>query len=427
MPNSKLTQMTAKFASAFDPVALEKLGRETLFLQRIRAITPMNLIPCLMAALGSGRVTTLTELWSRFNLLSGVTVEYKALYDRLANPGFPRMMDKFVERLMSELLLRSLRFLPGSPFARFKRILAQDGSSLAVSDALAEVFPGRFNKVSPAAVELHMTYDLCHEAPVITYLTPDTQSERDALPEPATIKGDLLLADRGYPSYAYCASVRDEGGFFLMRAKSDGNPDVIGAFSNGCLQDIAEPMPLKDFIAAHPGRSLDLQIQPTSGAHGVFRLLLIKTPKGFTRLLTNLPFSDFSADAVGACYRLRWQIELIFKEWKSYANLHRFDTANEEITEGLIWASIATALTKRFLARAAQIVGKVAVSTLKAVKQLPTLLVDLVAALLGGCERLREAFAHTISALMRDAKRSNTKRERQTGRQQIQLRPIYGV
>ncbi len=33
-------------------------------------------------------------------------------------------------------------------------------------------------------------------------------------------------------------------------------------------------------------------------------------------------------------YRLRGQIELIFKEWKSYANLHRFDTSKDPDRRG---------------------------------------------------------------------------------------------
>jgi hypothetical protein len=47
---------------------------------------------------------------------------------------------------------------------------------------------------------------------------------------------------------------------------------------------------------------------------------------------------------VGRLYRFRWQIELCFKEWKSYANLHQFDTANAHIAEGLIWASRCAAV-----------------------------------------------------------------------------------
>ena len=38
---------------------------------------------------------------------------------------------------------------------------------------------------------------------------------------------------------------------------------------------------------------------------------------------------------IGLAYRLRWQAELLFKEWKSYANLHAFDTAKAGIASGL--------------------------------------------------------------------------------------------
>jgi hypothetical protein len=51
----------------------------------------------------------------------------------------------------------------------------------------------------------------------------------------------------------------------------------------------------------------------------------------------------FSVDVVARLYRFRWQIELCFKEWKSYANLHRFDTANAHIAAGPIWASLCAA------------------------------------------------------------------------------------
>ncbi len=71
-------------------------------------------------------------------------------------------------------------------------------------------------------------------------------------------------------------------------------------------------------------------------------------------LVTNLPRTEFSLEQVCDAYRLRWQVELLFKEWKSYANLHAFDTKNAAIAEGLIWASICAALLKRFLAHAAQ-------------------------------------------------------------------------
>lgn len=409
MPKLQFTRTFAQFTTALDPAALEALGRDAGFLRRIRAITPMNLIPSLIATLGSGPMTTLTEVWSGFNKISGANVEYKTFHDRLRNKAFPRMMDKFVEHLQSELMLQALRFLPNSPFARFTRILAQDGSSLAVHNALAEIFPGRFTKVSPAAVEIHPTYDVLREAPVgDIWLAPDTNSERLYLPDPSGLAGSLLLADRGYPSWAYLAKVRDAGGSFVMRLKGGLRPMVVGVYLNGSEVDLAEAVDLQDYCRDHQDAVLDLVIRPV-GEFGTFRLTILKTPKGRTFLVNNLPASDFPAEVVGLAYRLRWQIELMFKDWKSYANLHRWGTADEAITEGLMWASIATSLVKRFMAKAAQMVGKVAVSTLKAARQLAGILPNLVAALLEGNEKAEEAFADALAVLMRHAKRRDRK------------------
>ena len=68
--------------------------------------------------------------------------------------------------LVSSLAMRVLEPIPGSVLSRFDDILLQDGSSLAVHDALAHRFPGRFTAVSPAAVELHVTMSLFEDRPL---------------------------------------------------------------------------------------------------------------------------------------------------------------------------------------------------------------------------------------------------------------------
>ncbi|HEX2686198.1 MAG TPA: hypothetical protein VHN14_06250, partial [Kofleriaceae bacterium] len=82
---------------------------------------------------------------------------------------------------------------------------------------------------------------------------------------------------------------------------------------------------------------------------------------------------------------LKEQVEpkgYLFKEWKSYANLHKFDTANEHIAAGLIWASLCAAILKRFLAHAAQRVGGKPISTRRVAMCARHIMDELVAALL---------------------------------------------
>ncbi len=67
---------------------------------------------------------------------------------------------------MRQLTMKVLGFEAGEAFSECNRLILQDGSSFALHQALAEVFPGRFNAVSPAAVELHCTLDVLQDSPL---------------------------------------------------------------------------------------------------------------------------------------------------------------------------------------------------------------------------------------------------------------------
>src|SRR5881409_1634943 len=274
------------------------------------------------------------------------------------------------ERLISDMTLKVLGFEKGRAFGEFRHIILQDGSSFAIHDGLREVFPGRFKTVKPAAVELHTTMYLLCDAPTTVVLTPDTTNEQAFLPEPATLTGALLLADRGYVDLHYLRRVAQARGFFLIRAKAGMNPQVLEAFRedgkrlrslrNKALQTIHAKLPKRQRV------ELVVQWQ-VDGAPLCLRLILSwnRRTKSFCYFLTNLPSQGYPIEVICRAYKWRWQVELLFKEWKSYANLHAFDTANTAIVEGLIWAAIAAAALKRLLAHMTQLLVKVPMSTRK--------------------------------------------------------------
>jgi hypothetical protein len=111
---------------------------------------------------------------------------------------------------------------------------------------------------------------------------------------------------------------------------------------------------------------------------------------------------------------------LLFKEWKSYANLHKFDTANEHIATGLIWASLCAAVLKRFLAHAAQFVSGKPISTRRVAMCAGHIIDEIVAALLS-CVSIADAFRVGMAFLLANARRSNPRRDRKTGRLRSRL------
>ena len=295
--------------------------------------------------------------------------------------------------------------------------MIQDGSSFAVKRGLRQVFPGRFTTVEPAAVELHATYSGLFDEVRSVELAPDKEGERQFLPAASTLKDRLLLADRGYPAVDYFEAVDKHGGAFIIRLSRSHDPWVRAAWVDGRRVTLSAPVRLSGFVAQHLNRRLDLDVEYTRSKHVVsFRVVALPgNEKWMTRLCTNLPRTPFSLDLVARLYRFRWQIELVFKEWKSYANLHKFDTNNEHIATGLIWASLCAAVLKRFLAHAAQLVGGKPVST-RRVAMCSGHIVEEIAAALLACLSIAAAFCDGMTFLLANACRSNPERDRKTGR-----------
>src|SRR5207249_5654773 len=121
-----------------------------------------------------------------------------------------------------------------------------------------------------------------------------------------------------------------------------------------------------------------------------------------------------------------WQVELLLKEWKSYANLHAFDTANPALVEGLMWVAIAAAALKRFLAHMTQLLAEVPMSTRKVAMCAMYVLGDLVEAWkTGDIAGLYAALEAAITSLAWHAQRAHPARDQQTGRSQLGLEPCF--
>ena len=431
MDQQHLTIMAGKLQSALDANTLNERGHQLEFAKRQRHLIPFRFGLSVIASMATQQVPSIASLHRDFNDLWDSESTYKAFYNQLAKASCAEFFRTSLCDIMGKLTLKVLGFESGHAFSEFKRLVIQDGSSFALHDALAHVFPGRFHAVKPAAVELHCSMDLLQDAPITIVLSPDTDSEHDYLPEPETLKGDLFLADRGYLDLAYLRQVDRHGGFFIVRGKAGLNPHVIDAFrEDGQRIKSCQDRDLKAIIAKFPKRQrAECEVEWIID-HEPFALRLIvrwnPEKKSFDYLLTNLVPTRYSINTICLGYKLRWQVELLFKEWKSYANLHVFDTEKEAIAEALIWASLLAAAIKRFLAHAAEHLLEVVISTRKAAMSPAYVLPELFRSLRqGDGPWYRRTFKAMIRYLGGNAKRAHPKRDARTGRAQLGLKPVF--
>ncbi len=430
MNERKFTEMYAKIKRALSEKKADEASSAVGFIQRKRVVTPHRLACSLICALATQKVETIADLHRSFVTLTGRDIEYKPFHDHLAKTSFADFMRLLLCDLLDELVVRTLEPVPHSLLERFDDIWIQDGSSHAVSNSLAEVYPGRFTKIKPAAVELHATMSLFRDGPVRLALAPDVVGERDFLPEPAELVDKLFMGDRGYQDITYFADVDEAGGWLVMRAKGGLNPTVLEADVDGRARPAFIGRKLRDLTSKLKGRDADLEVQWDKRKRLIeLRMVLLWNPdkNKHTILLSNLPKAEFRAEYVGNLYRLRWQIELLFKEWRSYGGGHKFNTSKPSIVEGLLWASIAAVLVKRFLAHATSaLFDELDVSTRKAAMTMTTHLKDLFRAMLRGhrTRKTRALLRQLVRHLKRYARRAHPKRDRKTGRLSTGLRPI---
>lgn len=362
-----IEQARSLFRSVLSDTAIEALARETRFAQRrARVASSTSVLWALMVALGGQLTRYISDVLRTLNAREGTSLRYKPFWNRLARPGFPAFTKALFEQLCCSLTTRVLERQAGSAARRFSDILMDDGCAFAIADGLAELFPGRFKKMKPAAVELHAQMSLLTGHIQRVTIAPDKETERRfVLPAEALPAHSLTLRDRGYIDRRYFAALeeRDTPAYLICRSQTHINPVIIDVLS-GLPRRAARKWKgkgVQQLRAKKLKQHLELLVEFPKcwRLKRALRLRLViryvPEKKSWTWLLTNVP-DDIDADTIGTLYRLRWHIELAFKDWKSDANLHGFQSEQRHIVEGLIWASLCAAFLKRAIAHWVQLV-----------------------------------------------------------------------
>lgn len=425
MLKSQITKTVDQLKNVLGESELFDLGRESGFEKRARSITTLRFVSSLLHSLGTRRVESIADLLRDFNYEHNTQIHYKPYYNRVDRPGFPELMRQIFESMMSGLCAQVLKPAKDGPFQRFTDILLHDGTSFALHDGLAKSFKGRFTTVSPAAVELHTTMSLFHDNLTCVTATSDSECERHFTPPPEELRDTLFLADRGYDGTAFMTEIADNGGYFIIRGRSSWNPEVVKIHRVGSRYRALEGHRLDYVLKRLPkGKTHDVDVEARGEVSFRIAIKWSGTERGWMRLVTNLDRSEFRVADVLQAYRLRWQVELYYKELKSYANLHAFSTIKKHIAEGLIWAALCVAFLKRYFAHACQRATRDAISTRRVSMCSHTFLGDFFSCLQQGLRALQPFLEKTFRFLCTNAARSNPKRERRKGRLALGLTQI---
>lgn len=348
---------------------LDQLGRDTGAIRRRRKFTGMTLVRTLVwTVLRVGRPKA--DDYATTAGLLGIAVTPRAIEKR-----FTERLVAFLRAALERLVPEALATAPAAVplLARFTAVLVGDSTTLSLPEAYAAEFPGCGGKAGSgrAALKVQVLWDLAAGRLVRLLLEPgrlhDTNSAALADVPPA---GSLTIRDLGYFDLSRFRAWAAAGAHWLSRWQ----PGTL------VLDPDGRPPDLLGHLARHPaGAPFDAPVLLGAAERLACRLIALRAPQevadrrrhkayvkaqkhggvpsgehlawcDWTVFVTDCPPELLAWREVVVLYRSRWQVELLFKLWKSHNRLATHpEVKSPDRRLGELWAKLIGVVLQHWL------------------------------------------------------------------------------
>lgn len=364
---SKVTQVVVALQGLFGDLA-ELAAAEVGVIQRVRKLTARTLARTMVCGfLQNPRAAD--EQLAQVAAQCGVEITPQGIADR-----FTLRLQKFLESLAR----RAMRCVVASDQAmaplleRFTEVRVLDSSVISLPDSQQEQFRGCGGSYHSGASALKLQVELDLRSGALRHIepeagrSPDNASSRQQASLPA---GSLRIADLGYFDTEVFARFSRENVFWLSRLQ----------FGTQVFHHAGSELPLLTWLAQQPGPVVDVPILLSLGRKVPCRLVAWRVPPEIANrrrqklrdeslrkrgqeptqarlawcdwmlLVTNVPTEKLTPTEMAVLYRARWQIELLFKRWKSQGLLSELNGSTDIRQMVRMWSRFIAALVQHWL------------------------------------------------------------------------------
>jgi hypothetical protein len=395
MPEASLMDTIARVAETMQTVlsgTADRIAVEHGFVKRIRKFTGSSFARTLVDANLSSPQTTYTDL-AQSAAVVGVETSVQSIEQR-----FTPEAAGFMQHLLAQVVQHVVASRPAAVplLQRFQGVYLRDSTVISLPVTLANSWPGVGGSHGATAalklqVELEFDRGQLHGPVLQSGRTSDQCSPFQQRQLPV---GALHLADLGYFRLDRLAEDDRKGVLWITRLKAG---TILSTLDGQRIDLLA-------WLNAHPQATLEQQVLVGARQRIPARLLVVRVPQEaaeqrrrrlseyarkkqvplkaetlalteWTLLITNVPEERLSLGEALVLSRVRWQVELLFKLWKSHLRVDECRSQNPwrilcELYAKLIgavmvhWLSLISVWehVDRSLPKAAQAVRKFAVA-----------------------------------------------------------------
>jgi Transposase DDE domain len=344
-----LLSSLAMLTEFFSADHIEAAARRTGFVRRASKITGKVFLALVTFGPWSTAKTSLAQLAAKAGQLPApVDVSPEAIHQRM-NTRALAFLREMIQGAFAKLHAGDTVCEEGL-FAPFTRVHIADSTGFGLPDTLKDLFPGAGGSGAQAGAKLQLVWDyksstFDHFA-LIPWNIPDNKYIDTVVA--LAQRGALFLFDLGYFKLAAFAQIVAAQAYFLSRLNHQTTLlEAVGGRVR--VVELArvlatESRPLLDkavFLGARERMAVRLiaarmpeavvnerrrQAHKTAKKRGYTPSQAHLTLLAWNLFITNVPGTVWTPETVCKAYPIRWQVELIFKSWKSYLHLATLPT-----------------------------------------------------------------------------------------------------
>jgi len=356
-------RLSQKFRDIFTSDHLEKKAKESGFIQRRSRLTAKMFFDTLLFKEMDNSLVSLNDHSIDLKIKYDVQICKQSLAER-----FNERSVCFVKALVEEQLKNQIcSRIDIKPLKRFSSVKIKDSTRFQLPVEYKEAFPANGGDASESGLHIQFEFDLTNgkisDLTVTDALKQDNSNARITACQ--VEPGSLLLRDLGYFSLDAFQQFDQRSAYFISRLMPriklyqlrNGIHEVIQ------LEKLHQKMkrfnipyqemevylgdqykiPVRLFIEQLPEQQVHQRLkQAKRTCVRKSRTLSrqYKVAAALNLFVTNVPKQWLPIEYIRDLYRLRWQIELRFKVWKSLGKLHLTKTINRFRFETYLYANL---------------------------------------------------------------------------------------
>jgi len=353
----KSSEMSLRLQGLFDSSSIEELAYESKFVQKPSPMTGFKFFKlCLEGVAKDGQLRSLNEL-----CVSALKMNSK-LSEQSLNERFNKKGVAFMKVLFEKVVEQRLDNSALNLLTNFSQINLGDSTQIALAKNLASLYTGSGGNASKAQLKIDFTYDLKSDCFDLNLRDGKRADVSMQLPDKIA-PNSLWLKDMGYFKLANFERIEKKEAYYISRLKA-------GVLVYLSAEKEAEPIDfLKVLKKMKCNEVKDFKVFIGKHKRLPSRLILQKVPKEVANkkrkarkkakvkrgakvskyrfalcdgnaFITNLEKEEWTGYEVMTLYKIRWQIEILFKVWKSILKIDKMKKIKPERFLCLMYAQL---------------------------------------------------------------------------------------